>query len=217
MVVQRPGSRVGPQCHLALILRLPWKRQHLGFILPHIGLVVLLVGCLLSRRYGVEATVAVAERQSKSEAYKSLGQHLELDGQQHFLLAVASDDPKAPEQTPIAVAFTPGPFNWEDYRTSLAWFPWHVAHRDRGVIYDRDGIRLEVLDYLSKSRALEIPSLARASDPFDARRQPARRTRPRSSGSASPRPRTGRKASLRWASDNRSGSSCRASRGCSFG
>ena len=58
---------------------------------------------------------------------------------------------------PITVAFTPGPFNWEDYKTRLDWFPWHVAHRDGGVIYERDGIRLEVLDYLSKSRGVEIP------------------------------------------------------------
>ncbi len=150
----------------ALILRLPWKRRDLGFILPHLGLVVLLFGCLLSRRCGVEATVAVAERQSKSEAYKSLGQYLELDGQQHFLLAVASDDPQAEDLKPISVRFTPGPFNWEDYQTTLPWFPWHVAHRDRGVIYDRDGIRLEVLDYLSKSQAVEVPRLVVQATPL---------------------------------------------------
>ena len=64
------------------------------------------------------------------------------------------------------MAFTSGPFNWEDYQTTLAWFPWHVAHRDRGVIYDRDGIQLEVLDYLSRSRAVEIPSLVVQATPL---------------------------------------------------
>ena len=89
MVVQRAGTVLALNADLRrLILRLPWKRQHLGFILPHIGLVVLFLGCFLSRHYGVEATVAVAERQSVSEAYKGLGQHLELDGQQHFVLVV---------------------------------------------------------------------------------------------------------------------------------
>ena len=88
------------------------------------------LGCLVSRRHGVEATVAVAERQSTGEAYKGLSQYLELGGQQHFLLAVAADGPAAQEQKPIIVPFTPGPFNWEDYETpNWLGFPgtWPIA------------------------------------------------------------------------------------------
>ena len=187
----------------------------MGFILPHIGLVVLLLdACSVAATGWTHG--GLAERQSKSEAYKSLSQHLELDGQQHFVLVVGSDDPKAEEQKPIDVAFTPGPFNWEDYQTTLDWFPWHVAHRDRGVLYDRDGIRLEVLDYLSRSQALEIPSLVVQATPLTPdgrpRTEEAKAVRLRVTT-----PEDWQENSPPWALGSRSGSSSRATRGCSFG
>ena len=37
--------------------------------------------------------------------------------------------------------------------------PWSIAHRDQGVLYDHDGIRLEVLDYLSNSEIVNLPSV----------------------------------------------------------
>ena len=86
------GFLLGLNSTVALIRRWPWKRQQLGFILPHLGLVVLLVGCLLSRRYGVEATLMVPEGESSDLAYKSSSQHVELDGQQQFTLDVISAD-----------------------------------------------------------------------------------------------------------------------------
>ena len=54
--------------------------------------------------------------------------------------------------------FTSGPFNWADYHNgnALVLLPWSLAHRDQGVLYDRDGIRLEVLDYLSNSEIVPI-------------------------------------------------------------
>jgi hypothetical protein len=38
--------------------------------------------------------------------------------------------------------------------------PWSLAHRDRGILYDRDGIRLEVRDYLSNSEIVDLPCLS---------------------------------------------------------
>ena len=59
------------------------------------------------------------------------------------------------------VPFTSGPFNWDDYHNGkLLFLPWSLAHRDQGVLYDHDGIRLEVLDYLSNSEIVNLPSLA---------------------------------------------------------
>ncbi len=155
------GFLLGLNSTVALIRRLPWKRQQLGFILPHLGLVVLLVGCLLSRLYGVEATLMVPEGESSDLAYKSSSQHVELDGQQQFTLDVISADGRKTSGEPIVVRFTSGPFNWDDYHNgALSVVPWSLAHRDQGVLYDRDGIRLEVLDYLSNSEIVHLPSLA---------------------------------------------------------
>ncbi len=138
----------------ALVLRWPWKLQHLGFIIPHIGLIVLLVGCFVSRRYGIETTLSVFEGESSDLAYKGAKEHVELDGQQQFHLNVVSTDGVQKPAEPIVVPFTSGPFSWDDYRT-LGPFPWSLAHYDHGVLYDHDGIRLEVLDYLSNSEIVE--------------------------------------------------------------
>ncbi len=158
----------------ALILRWPWKRQQTGFILPHLGLIVLLVGCYVSRHYGMEATVSVIEGQSSDLAYKGASQHVELDGQQYSTLTSTSDEGGQKAADPITVRFTSGPFNWADYQattsdetaTALPMLPWSLAHRDRGVLYDRDGIRLEVLDYLSNSEIVDVPSLAVQATPL---------------------------------------------------
>ena len=46
------GFILGLNSAAGLIRRWPWKVQHLGFVIPHIGLIVLLVGCFLSRVTG---------------------------------------------------------------------------------------------------------------------------------------------------------------------
>ncbi|MGA2618405.1 MAG: cytochrome c biogenesis protein CcsA [Thermoguttaceae bacterium] len=142
----------------ALALRFPWKRHQAGFVLAHLGVLLLLVGCLVSRRAGVEATLAMFEGESSSTAYKDAQQFVELDGQEYFDLTILppggnSADPQAAKsptpQIPKSlnrIPFTPGPLDWQDYRW-LPAIPWRLAHRDQGVVYDRDGIRLAVLDY----------------------------------------------------------------------
>ena len=36
--------------------RMPWKRHHTGFLLTHLGIIVLLAGALIGRLYGVEGS-----------------------------------------------------------------------------------------------------------------------------------------------------------------
>lgn len=167
------GAILGLNIFCALAIRFPWKRQQTGFVVAHVGLLVLLLGCLISRRAGLEATVAMFEGQSTAIAYKDSQQHFELDGQQHFELTVESSNKAQAAHSPTDkageadssshgevfwVPFTPGPFHWEEYRR-LPWFPWHLATRDQGVIFDRDGIRLEVLDYYCNARMTAVPQV----------------------------------------------------------
>jgi hypothetical protein len=148
-----------------LVLRLPWKRSQTGFVVAHVGLLVLLVGCLITRRAGVEATLPVFEHQAAGVAYQD-SQHFELTvGQVAQPVGDRLENPDATDDAPgnapttvIDIPFRPGPFNWEHYQR-LPWLPWRLVPRDQGVIYDSDGIRLEVLDYYSNSRLLSIPRL----------------------------------------------------------
>jgi hypothetical protein len=179
------GVILGVNSAASLALRWPWRRQQLGFTLPHVGLIVLLVGCFISRRYGIEATVSIIEGQSSNRVYQGVRQRVELDDGQQFRLQVLSSDSAAEKEAPINVPFTSGPFNWEDFTNgNLSLVPWAVehqdrwlgrmllglerytwgltwtlAHRDRGILFDHDGIRLEVLDYLSSSEVVHLPSV----------------------------------------------------------
>lgn len=152
----------------AALIRFPWKRHQTGFVVTHAGILVLLVGTLLSRLGGIDAQLPVFEGESEHWAFQD---------SQHFDLAIyplkpakaaadnsadkathdsAEESAEAGLPTPervLGVPFVSGPFNWQDYAT-LGPFPWRLAHRDRGVLLEQDGIRLEVLDYLNNSNYL---------------------------------------------------------------
>ncbi len=51
----------------AILIRFPFNRHRIGFILTHGGLLVLLVGALVTMRYGLDGQIGLAEKQSASE------------------------------------------------------------------------------------------------------------------------------------------------------
>ncbi len=44
----------------AAFSRLPWKRHHIGFLVTHLGIIVLLVGAFLTQRFGVDGSMVLA-------------------------------------------------------------------------------------------------------------------------------------------------------------
>jgi hypothetical protein len=147
---------LGVNVFCAAVVRFPWKRHQTGFVVTHAGILVLLAGCWLSRQGGIDAQMPVFERTTGRVAFEDT-QHMELmiypsgvgrSGESAGARPAESETEAEAEALDIPLAS--GPFNWEDFRR-LSWFPWHWARRDRGVIYERDGVRLEVLDYLSDS------------------------------------------------------------------
>lgn len=147
----------------AALIRFPWSKKQTGFVITHAGIIVLLLGCALTRKSGIDAQLPV---------FEGAANHLAFKDTQRFELVVHTSEPVAsageksggksvsatdPSQAVVGeiinIPFTAGPFNWDDY-DQMSWFPWHVAHRDRGVLFDEDGIRLEVLDYYSDAELL---------------------------------------------------------------
>ena len=43
--------------------RWPWKRHHTGFLLTHLGIIVLLIGAMIGRRWGIEGTMTLEKGQ----------------------------------------------------------------------------------------------------------------------------------------------------------
>jgi len=161
----------------AALIRFPWKRYQTGFLVTHAGILVLLFGCLLTQQRGIEADLPIFEGRTAWRAFQS-SQHFSLTihprataeaGHSNDNPATGTDTssdagtsgktPARAEAETIAVAFSAGPFNWDDYKQKLFWFPWRLARRDRGLIYDRRGVKLEVLDYYGDSVRLPAPQV----------------------------------------------------------
>jgi hypothetical protein len=135
----------------AAIVRFPWRGK-IGFLIVHSGILILLVGCWLDRQSGVNARLSLFEGERSSRAVDDSRRELALT------LVRPGPDGRREQSKPIPIPFVPGVFNWEDY-DALAWFPWHVAQRDGGILYDRDGVQVEALDYLADSQRLPVPRL----------------------------------------------------------
>ena len=143
----------------AAAIRYPWKRHQTGFVITHIGLLVLLAGCLMSQRGGIDAQIPLLEGEKGGRAFED---------SHHFSLAIegtAGTGSTAPRAT---VPFRTGPFNWGEYFAKRSFFPWGLAARDSGLLYDEDGVRLEVLDFYADSTAALAPGvkLRLGSDSF---------------------------------------------------
>ena len=160
----------------AAAIRYPWKRHQTGFVITHIGLLVLLAGCLLSQRGGVDAQIPLLEGSRGSKAYEDSS---------HFTLRIrprGSSTAGSQRQESVIgpIEFRSGPFSWNEYgpvqtasRTQAAapqprgaspvhrpWFPWGLVRRDAGVLHDEDGVRLEVLDFYADSTTALAPSVS---------------------------------------------------------
>ncbi len=158
----------------AALIRFPWRKKHMGFLVTHSGILVLLLGCLISRRGGIDAQLPVFEGRAAWRAFEN-SRHFQLkilpkpgaEKGTRFNLCEAPSGPLGQikpgpffgsKTKTITVPFAAGPFNWDDYG-SLPWFPWRLARRDRGVVYHHGGIKLEVLDYYSDSKRVPAPQV----------------------------------------------------------
>ncbi len=156
----------------AAAIRFPWKRHQTGFVITHIGLLTLLFGCLIQRRGGIDAQMPIFEGQIGHRAFEDT---------YHFQLAIENNRSTSLKPTVVSIPLTAGPFNWEDYTGRLSrpmrsidhesaplralthgfaklnGMLFRLARRDRGMVYDRDGVKLEVLDYYSDSTEVDAP------------------------------------------------------------
>lgn len=51
----------------AALVRFPWKKSQTGFVLTHLGIIILLIGSVITQRFGVDATMPVTEASQENE------------------------------------------------------------------------------------------------------------------------------------------------------
>ncbi len=159
----------------AAAVRFPWKRHQTGFVITHLGLLILLLGAATGRIYGIDAQIFVYELGADHRAYAD---------DLHFQLALHTQEKIADaKEDAVTLAFQPGVFSWQDYgpmfrfnqaddQSGPEWWMWKafrtfggwmfaIADRTRAgdVLYDRDGVKLEVLDYYADSRQVAAPMI----------------------------------------------------------
>jgi hypothetical protein len=165
----------------AALIRYPWKPHQIGFLVTHAGILVLLVGCWFSQRDGIDAQLPVFEGKSNWKAFED-SHHFKLeieplaasesaDGAAEPVAAddQGDEDDEGDESSDnvVRVPFRSGPFNYADY-AKLPAFPWRLARRSQGTVYDENGIRLEVLDYYSDSKRVPAPRVTLRVEPVEA-------------------------------------------------
>jgi cytochrome c biogenesis protein ResB len=52
---------------VSMMLRFPWKRHQTGFVLAHVGVLLILAGSLVSLQFGLDATLALYEGESSRQ------------------------------------------------------------------------------------------------------------------------------------------------------
>jgi hypothetical protein len=85
----------------AALSRLPWKRRHVGFVVTHAGIILVLAGSLITQRWGFEGQMALVEGEQSSALL--LGESL-LEVTTH-----GSEDAESSEMKLLSAdAFKPG-------------------------------------------------------------------------------------------------------------
>ncbi|MDR3109510.1 MAG: hypothetical protein LBU65_07480 [Planctomycetaceae bacterium] len=110
-------SLLGVNILFSIICRFPFKRYHFPFLLSHVGVVVLLFGCLLTWWGGDEAQMVLMEGKASDKAVRK-----ERQFEVRSISMVAPDLAADSVGGTVAFApFAPGPFSWSDY-SRKNWF-----------------------------------------------------------------------------------------------
>ncbi|MBP3694890.1 MAG: cytochrome c biogenesis protein CcsA [Thermoguttaceae bacterium] len=148
------------------LLRFPWKKYQTGFLVTHLGILVLLLGCWVDFEYSQSGYLSIAEGETNSVAVCPGKVHFDLRISQPNVSASPADAPGI-QTFRRTLDFKPGPFSWRFYGPDLmSWgvketlprLPWGLSktflyrNHPGDVLYsgsmNGSFCRVEVLDYL---------------------------------------------------------------------
>ncbi|MEW6236867.1 MAG: cytochrome c biogenesis protein ResB [Candidatus Omnitrophota bacterium] len=58
---------LGVNVIFSAVSRFPWKKRHTGFVITHIGIVIILLGSVVTRKFGIEGQLILSEGESSNE------------------------------------------------------------------------------------------------------------------------------------------------------
>jgi len=101
----------------SMLRRYPWSRHQAGFVMAHVGIVLLLVGSLLSLHLGLDGTVALYEGEGTGAVtLRERALAVEVGGRHETFAANFDDRPPRPDRPAVfSVPGTPVTLIAEDY------------------------------------------------------------------------------------------------------
>lgn len=141
----------------AAAIRYPWKRHQTGFVITHIGLLTLLAGAGIQYEGALNSQLLIYEKQTSKTA---------IDLDHGYLVADGLPGTQGEMSFPLKL----GPFSWRDDPPSGWWRslmtllgrddaskPWQ---HPPVTLFDKDNVKIEVVDYLAQSDRLQVPRLS---------------------------------------------------------
>ncbi|MDO4557767.1 MAG: cytochrome c biogenesis protein ResB [Planctomycetia bacterium] len=132
------------------LVRFPWKKRQIGFLMIHTGILSLMIGSAVTWRGGVDGVIGVFEGRGASRIVTDTR-----------ILEVTVD---GKSQT---IPLEPGPFSWSMLRSAgtdesaLSRFPWRLSGNGRPRTIFRDAsIRIELVDWLAQVRLVPADDAA---------------------------------------------------------
>lgn len=151
------------------------ERRLIPFYLAHLGILVLLAGCLATALFGTQARMTIPEGTAVEKAIDASARLFDVE-------LVDLTSPADAEPTKLDIPFSGGPLNWRDCGSYASWkqnvsepllakmsegsffkdlakgaAKWsqkaafvaaNVSRTQKpGTLYDRDGFKIEILDY----------------------------------------------------------------------
>ena len=155
---------LGLNIFCAAAIRFPWTRQQTGFVVTHIGLLILLFGSAVSFRDNLDLQLRVLKGSHNSDAWKPELSYLRLNN-------------LPGTETTVVREFHPGPFNWYEqpfkrfwmklmYRYSFTrgWMTWLGYQRNPDLIehppetiFENDQVKVEVIDFYASAQPRGFP------------------------------------------------------------
>lgn len=77
---------IGLNVACAALSRFPWKKKHVGFVITHVGILIILFGSMITRKFGVEGQMMLEEGQRQN--------YISISDEMAFTVAVPELDVK---------------------------------------------------------------------------------------------------------------------------
>ena len=130
----------------SVLARFPWKKRHIGFLMTHTGILLIMIGSSVTWRSGVDGVMGVFEgRNASSIVTDERVLELSIDGKTRTI--------------PLA----PGPFSWAMLRnegtdgSELSRFPWRLCGNGKPqTIYVDESVHIEMVDWMAQVRLIPL-------------------------------------------------------------